>query len=269
MCDLGHVTCPVCTSICSPARARAGTVTSLSRSLHPTTLPPPQFGSGHSTPPHPPHGSPASHTFHSRRNGPPLSCLCGGAWQALGSRQGQEVREQSRPFKPPACRERRPAASHHGPRDTEGHLSGGSRFASEPSRSPLPPSQVATLVGGGMWAAPLRAGKPDRRRGVGRKAGEPRGQGAHSEGSGWALLGVQERALDRRGAVGRGAGGGARSPPSLTTRKGPGEQGVPFASDLSFLRFHMGSNDFSGGGVGWMPGRGTKILHDLWTKNRT
>ena len=32
------------------------------------------------------------------------------------------------------------------------------------------------------------------------------------------------------GAIGRGTGGGAGSPPSLTTRKGPGEQGVPFSS---------------------------------------
>lgn len=99
-------------------RARAGTVTSLSCSLHPVTLPPPQLGPGHSPPP-PLQGSPASHTFHSRRNGPPLSCLCGwwwGSWQALGSRRGQELREQSRPFKPPVRRERWPAASHHGPR---------------------------------------------------------------------------------------------------------------------------------------------------------
>lgn len=35
-------------------RARAGTVTSLSCSLHPVTLPPPQLGPGHSPPPPPP-----------------------------------------------------------------------------------------------------------------------------------------------------------------------------------------------------------------------
>lgn len=66
------------------------------------------------------------------------------------------------------------------------------------------------MVGGGMSAAPLRAGKLDRKREAGRKAGEPRGQGAHSEGSGWAPWGVQERALDQTGAVrreGRGSGG--------------------------------------------------------------
>lgn len=150
LCDLGQVTCPVCTSVCSPAESSGWD------GDFPLTLPPScdspaspvWFRTQH--PPHPPHGSPASHTFHSRRNGPPLSCLCGGAWQALGSRQGQEVREQSWPFKPPARRERWPAASHHGPQDTEGHLSGGPRFASEPSCSPLPPSQVAALVGGGM-----------------------------------------------------------------------------------------------------------------------
>lgn len=50
-----------------------------------------------------------------------------------------------------------------------------------------------------MWAAPLWAGKWDRRREAGRRAGEPRGQGAHSEGRGWAPWGVQERALGRRG----------------------------------------------------------------------
>ena len=43
----------------------------------------------------------------------PVHVLGGGAWQALGSRQGQEVREQSQPFKPPARREHWPAASLH------------------------------------------------------------------------------------------------------------------------------------------------------------
>lgn len=48
------------------------------------------------------------------------------------------------------------------------------------------------MLGGGMWAAPLWAGKPDRRREVGRRAGEPRGQGAHSEGSGWHREGCRK-----------------------------------------------------------------------------
>ena len=148
-------------------RARAGTVTSLSRSLPPVTLPPPHFGSGHITPPHtlPKARLPPTPSIPEGMALPfPVHVCVGGAWQALGSRQGQEVPEQSQPFKPPACREHWPAASLHG-RDTEGHLSGGPRFASEPLRSPLPHSQVAALLGGGMWAAPLweGGGKEGRR----------------------------------------------------------------------------------------------------------
>lgn len=166
-------------------RAQAGMVTSLSCSLHPVTLPslvqdtarrPPSTARLPPTPSIP--------------EGTALPFpVCAGGGGGAGRRWAAD-RDRSCGNNP--GHSSRPSAGSAGlqpvntARDTEGRLSGGPRFASEPSRSPLPHSQVAALLGGGMWAAPLWAGKPDRRREVGRRAGEPRGQGAHSEGSGWA-----------------------------------------------------------------------------------
>ena len=78
------------------------------------------------------------------------------------------------------------------------------------------------------------------------------------------------------GAAGRSAGGGAGSPPSLTKRKGPGEQGVPFSSvssafswgrmtSLAVQWFRPPSN---AGDVGRIPGREAKTPHALWPKKQ-
>ena len=149
-------------------RARAGTVTSLSCSLPPVTLLPPQFGSGHIThPPPSPSLACLPHLPFQKEWPSPFLSMCGGVepgrhWAADRDRRcGNNPSHSSRP--PAGSTGPQPVST--AGRDTEGCLSGGPRFASEPSRSPLPPPQVAVLLGGGMWAAPLweGGGKEGRR----------------------------------------------------------------------------------------------------------